>query len=157
MARFEPGDYIKVEFKDELEHPRSDKSGKLVRYSGTLLSLLVVAFIAVFVVASFNPGCLSADTLDQWGQSGLKIYHDWHPATLTILMTYVRRIYDGLQAMVVLQVLLFTTGVLLILRRHAGPLFRSILLLGLTCVPRYSFIWASSAKTRSWRACSSLR
>ncbi len=113
----------------------TEKSGRLVQYSGTLLSLLVVAFVAVFVVASFNPGCLNADTLDQWGQSGLKIYHDWHPAVLAILMTYVRRVYDGLQAVVILQVLLFTTGVVLVVRRHAGPLFRSILLLGLTFVP----------------------
>ena len=122
-----------------------------------LLSLLAVAFVAVFVVASFNPGCLNADTLDQWSQSGLKIYHDWHPATLTILMTYVRRVYDGLQAVVVLQVLLFTTGVFSVIRRHAGPLFRSILLLGLTSFRPYSSIWALSAKTRLWRFCSPLR
>jgi hypothetical protein len=79
----------------------SEQPNKAVRYSGTVLSVLVVAFVAVFVVGSFDPGCVNADTLDQWGQSGVKIYHDWHPATLTILITYVRRIYNGLQAMVV--------------------------------------------------------
>ena len=103
-----------------------------------LLSLLAVAFVAVFVVASFNPGCLNADTLDQWSQSGLKIYHDWHPATYDLNDVCKASLRwpssrGGLTSAALYDWRSFGSS------KARRSLFRSILLLGLTFVPSIFF------------------
>ena len=127
-------------------------SDRMLKYSTLLAYSLTFVLIIVLVVAAFNPGCLNEDTLDQWGQSRDRIYHDWHPVALTIIMTYLRRVYDGFQSVIVLQTLLFTVGVFLTLRKYSNPLLTVALLLGVTLVPPVFFFLGFVGKD-SFMAC----
>lgn len=111
-------------------------SAERLRKGGTYLTYcLCVLLLIVVVIAAFNPGCLNEDTVDQWGQATVRQYQDWHPATLTILWTYLRYLYDDFQSVLVFQSLLFSTGVFLAVRVCCQPFWRISLFLAVAAVP----------------------
>jgi hypothetical protein len=108
---------------------------KLITSAIILTYLSAIALVIVVVVGAFNPGCLAEDTFDQWSQAGVGMYHDWHPATLSILWSWIRRVYDGFQAPLVFQIALFSAGVLLTVRVCQRHLVRISLLFAVAVTP----------------------
>lgn len=127
-------------------------SNTAAKYSAILLYSSAIAFIVVLVVAAFNPGCTNVDTLAMWGQAHNRVYQDWHPVALTIVMTYLIPVYDGFQPVVVLQTLLFTLGVFLTIRKYSTPLLGVALLLGVAVFPPV-FYWLGFVGKDSFMAC----
>ncbi len=87
-----------------------------------------------------------------WGQAHTGVYHNWHSVALTIIMTYLIKLHDGFQPVIVLQTLLFTFGILLAIRKYAAPLLGVALLLGVTLCPPI-FYWMGFVGVDSFMAC----
>jgi hypothetical protein len=130
-----------------------DSSSFFAKLSKALLYSSAITLLIVLVVASFSPGCTNVDTIDMWGQAHSRIYHDWHSVALTIIMTYLIRIYDGLQPVLVLQTLLFATGILLTIKKYSTPLIGIFLLLAFSLAPPI-FFWLGFVGVDSFMACS---
>lgn len=87
-----------------------DKLSNPVLYIGCVLSTVILVLIF------FNPGYMNVDTLDMWGQATHAIpYRDWHSVPMAVLWSGMRHIYSGPQTMLVLEIMLFSTGLFLIL------------------------------------------
>ncbi len=91
--------------------------------------------------------------MDMWGQAHAHIFHDWHSVALTIIMSYLIRIHDGFQPVIVLQTLLFIAGIYLTIRKYSTPLLGVALLLGVTLAPPI-FYWLGFVGVDSFMACS---
>lgn len=125
---------------------------RVLKLSTLLLYLAVIAFLVVLVVASFNPGCMNVDTMDMWGQAHNRIYRNWHSVALTITMTYLIKLHDGFQPVIVLQTILFASGILLTIRKYSRPLLGVALLLLVTLSPPV-FYWLGFVGVDSFMAC----
>ena len=125
---------------------------RVLKLSTVLLYISTIAFLTTLLVGSFNPGCTNVDLLDMWGQAHTRIYHNWHSVALTIIMTYLIKLHDGFQPVIVLQTLAFTCGVLLTVRKYSVPLFAVALLLGITLCPPV-FYWLGFIGVDSFMAC----
>ncbi len=125
---------------------------RVLKLSTALLYLSVIAFLTVLVVASFNPGCMNVDTMDMWGQAHNRIYHNWHSVALTIMMTYLIKLHDGFQPVIVLQTILFASGILLTIRKYSRPLLGAALLLIVSLSPAV-FYWLGFVGVDSFMAC----
>lgn len=125
---------------------------RVLKLSTVLLYSSVIAFLTVLLVASFNPGCTNVDLMDMWGQAHTRIYHNWHSVALTIMMSYLIKLHDGFQPVLVLQTLLFTCGILLTLTKHSRALLAVVLLLLVTLSPPV-FYWLGFIGVDSFMAC----
>lgn len=123
-----------------------------VKLSTALLYLSTTSLLAALVVASFNPGCMNVDTMDMWGQAHSRVYHDWHSVALTIIMTYLIKLHNDFQPVLVLQILLFSSGLLMTIRKYSGPLLGVSLLLLCGLAPPI-FAWLGVVGVDSFMAC----
>lgn len=101
-----------------------------------ILPALLCIFVATLLIAlSFSAGCMNPDTNAMWWQATHGIYSDWHPATFSILWTYLRHIYDGTQSMLVLQLLAFTIGLSMVVAAASRIWVRCLLFFAAVAVP----------------------
>lgn len=105
-----------------------------------LIYPIIVAAIIVLIIAAFNPGCMNEDTFDHWDQAISHKFRDWHPVGLTLIWAGLRYIYDGPQAVLVLQLLLFSIGLLLIVR-VCQNLLCTVALFAITALVPPVFVW----------------
>jgi predicted O-methyltransferase YrrM len=106
--------------------------------------LLAAGLLTALVVASFNPGCMNADSLDQWSQANTHQYSDWHPPMVAILWAGLRLIYPGIQSMLVFQNLAFSLGLFLMLRAFIPSLKLNLLLMALITLHAAVFVYLGS-------------
>jgi hypothetical protein len=128
-------------------------SDLFAKSSKALLYLSAVGLVAVLVVAAFNPGCTNVDTLDQWWQAHAKFFHNWHSMALTVTMTYLIRVHDGFQPVIVLQVLLFAAGILLAITKDFTPPLLAVSLLLISCLVPPVFYWLGFVGVDPFMAC----
>lgn len=105
-----------------------------LQWSG-LPAFLCVLLATFLITVSFSPGCMNPDTNDMWGQSTRRIYDNWHPETFSILWTYLRYIYNGTESMLVLQLLAFTTGLVMTVAVASRVWVRCLLFFSAIIVP----------------------
>jgi len=95
---------------------------------------------------------MNVDTMDMWGQAHNRIYHNWHSVALTIIMSYLIKLHDDFQPVIVLQMILFVSGILLTIRKYSRPLLAVGLLLLVTLSPPV-FYWLGFVGVDSFMAC----
>lgn len=94
-----------------------------------------VALVVCIVVLAFNPGCLNEDAIDQFEQAVARHYVDWHPATMSIVWSYLLRLYDGVQSMLVFSVFAFSAGLAMIVQAARRTWAKVLIFLGVIAVP----------------------
>ncbi len=85
-----------------------------VKISSLLISFLPI-LITIIVTYCFYPGFMSVDSLNQYVQAKKGIMNDWHPVIMSWTWHYLNFLHDGPLLMLVLQNLVFWTGMALII------------------------------------------
>jgi hypothetical protein len=80
----------------------------------TLIPIAVAVAGAALVLATFYPGYMSADSLDQYRQARTGLYTWWHPPIMAWLWSKVSALWPGPFGMVLMQNVLFWSGAALL-------------------------------------------
>lgn len=75
----------------------------------------------ILTIATFYPGFLSDDALDQFGQALSFRFDDWHPPAMALLWSAIDHVWIGAQPMLLLQAGLYWGSVFFLLRAIPRP------------------------------------
>jgi hypothetical protein len=108
---------------------------------------------AVCVIA-FWPGFLSADSLDQYAQAKLGIYHDWHPPLMSFVWSRLLIFADGPQPMLLLHVGFMWLALWLLATRFAKTWRATLIFFVVGLLPWLAnfegVIWKDVSLATSW-------
>lgn len=104
-------------------------------FAAKLWALPAIVAAVCIVILAFNPGCLNEDAIDQYEQAVVRHYVDWHPATMSILWSYLLRLYDGIQSMLSFSVIAFSVGLAMIVQAARQTWVKALIFFGVIAVP----------------------
>jgi len=96
---------------------------------------LAAGAATVLVVATFHPGYMSLDSIDQLSQARAGVFSDWHPPAMAWLWRQIDRVFPGPGGMLLIQNLCFSTALALVFGTLFPPLPAGILVLGVVMLP----------------------